>query len=367
MLNALLDGKVICSFDVKNKYGNHITKKYEEYKRASEKGQLTCEECGTEVIFKAGDIKIPHFAHKSHNSNCYFRDIKESEEHRKGKSIIYYWLKSLDIGRVFVDNRYGNRSANVSLESYNKVFAFEFMRNETNVTKWDNKKNDYEKMNIDDYYFFSAKDYRKKYDETKEQFRKIVQRYSPDGIVKMLDTESQKIIVLKYMDVYDSNNEMISSKISSKEYDMLNVQIGLNGLEYKGFEELYNYAFNRYEYGVFKKHNEEMELKKQAEEYKKIVELSRQKEKNLKRNSRNEINDVELRKRYGSEEGYEFENLDDETKKMILDNPSGPWLAGRFTRLIQCEKCKRYYLTDYSGSYSGVFGTCYNCDNEKRG
>lgn len=34
-------------------------------RRASEQGRLKCEDCGADIIFKFGNIKIPHFSHKN--------------------------------------------------------------------------------------------------------------------------------------------------------------------------------------------------------------------------------------------------------------------------------------------------------------
>lgn len=42
----------------------------------------------------------------------------------------------------------------------------------------------------------------------------------------------------------------------------------------------------------------------------------------------NIVNDAILRERYGSENGYLFEELEDGIKMTIRNNPEGPWPEG---------------------------------------
>lgn len=50
--------------------------------------------CKERVILKRGRIKIPHFSH-GYNSNCSVHSEGETQEHLKGKSDLYDWLKNL--------------------------------------------------------------------------------------------------------------------------------------------------------------------------------------------------------------------------------------------------------------------------------
>lgn len=95
MLNCLLEGKRVCSLDTKNRFDNYIYSEVEKLKEAGQNKNLICEECGESVFLKAGDIKIPHFAHISGvERDCYFdkNENKETEEHKRGKSILYYYF-----------------------------------------------------------------------------------------------------------------------------------------------------------------------------------------------------------------------------------------------------------------------------------
>lgn len=51
-----------------------------------------CPECKGKVYLKIGSVKRPHFAHET-NSTCRARQTGESEYHKRGKKLIYHWLK----------------------------------------------------------------------------------------------------------------------------------------------------------------------------------------------------------------------------------------------------------------------------------
>ena len=55
-------------------------------------GKFFCPACKSEVILKSGQIKMPHFAHKS-LKNCEFWAENESEQHLSLKKELYDWTK----------------------------------------------------------------------------------------------------------------------------------------------------------------------------------------------------------------------------------------------------------------------------------
>ncbi|OZI12541.1 hypothetical protein CEW92_06215 [Bacillaceae bacterium SAS-127] len=59
--------------------------------RMLRKSSYSCPQCRHPVIFKAGAIKIPHFAHK-HTSTCFSFSESESARHLKGKADLYAWM-----------------------------------------------------------------------------------------------------------------------------------------------------------------------------------------------------------------------------------------------------------------------------------
>lgn len=78
----------------------------EELKKWSEKGILKCPVCDGKLIYRHGEIRIPHFAHEKDSDCTYTFYENETKEHALGKTLLYEWLKSLE----FISN--------VQLEGY---------------------------------------------------------------------------------------------------------------------------------------------------------------------------------------------------------------------------------------------------------
>ena len=87
---------------------------------------LMCPECGSQVIFKKGTLKIAHFAHKP-NSDCYY-GTGESEAHMLMKKNFYEKLKrkhpALDV--VIEDGTFNRRRADLSIRGKAKNVVVEF-------------------------------------------------------------------------------------------------------------------------------------------------------------------------------------------------------------------------------------------------
>lgn len=65
MENCLNNGQRFCSFDVLNEFNVKLHMVIDVWRRAGDNNELICEECGRPVLLRAGDIRQPHFAHKS--------------------------------------------------------------------------------------------------------------------------------------------------------------------------------------------------------------------------------------------------------------------------------------------------------------
>ncbi|MGL5796853.1 MAG: competence protein CoiA family protein [Cetobacterium sp.] len=127
METCLLKKKKICSFDILNESGNKNYELETIWKIASQKNLLTCDECGEEVFFRSGNIKIPHFAHSS-NSNvnyCSKRKFISTEEYVNNKKNIYNLLKQIpEITNIEVDFKnnveFMTKYTNISIKIYLK-------------------------------------------------------------------------------------------------------------------------------------------------------------------------------------------------------------------------------------------------------
>ena len=92
MENCYYHGKVLCTFDLKDNKGFYYEEKVLAWKEAAAERVLTCTECGAPVYLAAGTIKEPYFAHYN-IERCDYGSGQESEELKKGKRLLYHFLK----------------------------------------------------------------------------------------------------------------------------------------------------------------------------------------------------------------------------------------------------------------------------------
>lgn len=90
------------------------------------KGKIMCPECGSQVIFKNGSLKVAHFAHKP-SSDCYY-GTGESEAHMLMKKNFYEKLKTRypKINATIEDGSFNGRRADLSIKGKNKNVVVEF-------------------------------------------------------------------------------------------------------------------------------------------------------------------------------------------------------------------------------------------------
>ncbi|MDF2543727.1 MAG: Competence protein-like protein [Herbinix sp.] len=92
MENCLLGGKLICTFDLKDRNGYYYEDLVLEWKQAAAQRHLRCVDCNQPVYLAAGPIKEPYFAHYD-TLECDYGNGHESEELKKGKRLLYQLLK----------------------------------------------------------------------------------------------------------------------------------------------------------------------------------------------------------------------------------------------------------------------------------
>lgn len=86
---------IILTCKVGNKIINTFEYDNEQIRKWSNKGILKCPVCNGEMIYRNGEFKIAHFAHKL--NECDLKYVEpETLEHLQGKKILYEWLKSQD-------------------------------------------------------------------------------------------------------------------------------------------------------------------------------------------------------------------------------------------------------------------------------
>jgi len=132
-----------------------------KYSRA---GLLQCPVCGQQVIFRAGDKKIWHFAHKRGAADCSISkdpDYRpESQEHQIAKTLIYTWLTakfpSCDVG-MEVHIAATNQFADVLLEAPDGRIAFELQYSRLTGETWRTRSSLYESAGIADVWLLIGK------------------------------------------------------------------------------------------------------------------------------------------------------------------------------------------------------------------
>lgn len=356
MLVAMHNGKRVCSLDTKNTYGNYEYEILETLKKASQNHELYCEECGEEVFLRAGEIKIPHFAHKSLSKNCYFNDkrFKESEEHKKGKLALYTFLKQ-KFNNCLVEVDYhlsNNRRTNVYVETPTIKLAFEYLRNDMNLNLWEEKHKDYKKIGVKDYWILSAKDFRKNYKSNIKFFKKFIEKNDNDKVIKLLDTDTNTISFLKYLEFRDEDDKLVDSKPFSRSYVLgtLNIdehtgQFVTNFMnEYKITQNHFNKKWQR------KLESSKKQITNMPKPYKTLIQELPLENIKLSRNTM-------LKRNNKSKEELKREAL--ECKR---NNPQGPWYdSTRLERWGICEKCGAF--TNKWTSFKGKTNTCicYEC------
>ncbi|MBB2182540.1 hypothetical protein H0486_06600 [Lachnospiraceae bacterium MD1] len=92
MENCVYQGDVICTFDLKDENGIYYEDMVLDWKQAASNRLLTCMECGANVYLAAGPIKEPYFSHYD-VMECNYGSGHETEEHKKGKRLLYHMLK----------------------------------------------------------------------------------------------------------------------------------------------------------------------------------------------------------------------------------------------------------------------------------
>lgn len=84
---------------------NKQTNEYESPAIACKSNSYKCPECDSDVIFKKGQIKRPHFSHKKNDACNYYDRPNETQIHKDAKNLLYSLLKSkteFDIKRTCV-------------------------------------------------------------------------------------------------------------------------------------------------------------------------------------------------------------------------------------------------------------------------
>lgn len=230
METCLFKGKKICSLDILDIYGHRNTTLEKEWRLGSQNGDLKCEDCGSNVIFKCGQIKIPHFAHKSESSksSCFYISYPETEERRKAKFLIYNYLKECyEPKKIQVNREYisGVRS-DFFIETDNQKIAIELQRLDIKTELWDFKNKAYKINKITPVWILFGKNKDKYNYKDFPYFERLSLCDTEENVLRIIDTESSILTLIKDLKFIEpKTNTLLYRDVFAYKYDLINDKV----------------------------------------------------------------------------------------------------------------------------------------------
>lgn len=236
MDRCLWKGKPVSAYDAKNIYGEWDFALKEALVAAGQNKELTCEDCGEYVYYKPGREKEPHFAHfKSDTRLCALADERESEEHRKGKRVLYHYFKERypnAVMRLSLTHPFRRRSdLFIQFEDGQKL-AVEYQCQDMHVTDWKTKQDDYSANGIKALWVLSAREYAGT-DFAKRFFAELVAHGDNDGLLVTLDPALLKLGLSKTVAYTDDEGRTVESHNVERFYPLTEVEILPDGRVYQ--------------------------------------------------------------------------------------------------------------------------------------
>lgn len=274
MDTCIYDGKEICAYDVTNINGILNYELSVEWREAGRNGNLYCPECGNEVILKVKDLnkKVPHFSHKLNVSNCTLTNnyIRESEEHKKGKMLLYHYFKEKHPkANIFINKRFSNsRRCDLYIEFNNgDKLVVEFQRTNIKRNDWQERHDAYGKQNIKDLWILSGKEEYLKEKQIELTYLEQVMLNELDKLAIYFDVDTLKVTIAKnmrYVDVYVKDNDI--EKLYIKSYNLKDIFITTKGIIECNFDEEYRQAIEQFNECCTKNSLDRQKYIKQQEE-----------------------------------------------------------------------------------------------------
>ncbi|MGN5650776.1 competence protein CoiA [Bacillus sp. Brlt_9] len=138
--------------------------KEEETRQLSRSGLLFCPSCKDKVQFCRGQKKGSYFRHPKSNCIAYKYDYSESPNHKKGKDILYNWLKNKFEKAIVEKEKYIPETGQIAdiLVTHTEgklkgcIWAFEYQHSKLPKKDWDARHNLYQNANIVDFWILDA-------------------------------------------------------------------------------------------------------------------------------------------------------------------------------------------------------------------
>ena len=173
----------------------------------SNKGILKCPVCNSQMVYKNGEIKIAHFAHKNKEDCIYTFYENETKEHHLMKVYTYKWLKQLPLVKNLQLEYYikeTKQRPDIYFEMFDNKYVIELQANPITVKEYKKRHELYSLNNIIDIWILGFDNYNIQKNYILKKF-KALQEY----ILKHNDW-------LYHLDVW--NNKIIKYKKSVFEF-----------------------------------------------------------------------------------------------------------------------------------------------------
>lgn len=167
-----------------------------QIKKWKEKGILKCPVCKGEMIYKNGEFKIAHFAHKINDCSLLYSE-PESEEHLSGKKAIYEWLKTQDGIEDLVLEAWlpdTKQKPDISFTYSGQKYVIEYQCSPI-ATKYAERHRLYELAGIKDIWILGTEKYDIKNNTDEIIHKNLIDEYSTKIIEReIINSSSQKYI-----------------------------------------------------------------------------------------------------------------------------------------------------------------------------
>lgn len=235
-----LDGKAVYAFGVYDNNNNRINRDYEDLlRKASREGKLICEYCGGRVRFNMGKVIIPYFSHVCEIEGHKCRKPYESENHKKGKMILFQKLIE-DYSDAFCEISY-KFNEEIIADVYIKFkdgreLALEYEDHLWDLAKVDKHKEFYKSKNIHYRRFInsSLENLNEIYASSEIGYLYSLIDFNFEDIIA-LDCEKNDIIMFSKMVNSDKSDEY--NEVLFKRYKLADVTISEEGTIICDFQE----------------------------------------------------------------------------------------------------------------------------------
>ncbi|KUO78000.1 MAG: hypothetical protein APF81_17405 [Desulfosporosinus sp. BRH_c37] len=244
MENCLYMKQRICSIEVLNEFDIKLHTMINEWRKAGDNNELICEDCGQQVILRAGDVRIPHFAHKPGTKVLCSYDERDSEDHRRAKKIFYQYFRRyypvvlLDLNHKLPN---GQRCDLFVTFPSNVNLIIEYIGQGINSKEFRLKKSYYTSLGYTVIWFLGAKALVEK---SSKGFITEIMLNEETRIAHILDVQNETILFMRLMEYSEAKAGVIKYQEPYQEkYPLSSIKIEPSGKILSPFDAEYEKAY----------------------------------------------------------------------------------------------------------------------------